>query len=321
MSRARGLMRTAPKKSENAKAGEEQGRGQWSRTRDAMASGRLSALSEGILSGLVALELSPEQIIDEVDSDRIASDWRTDDSFLFLLNDIKRRGLQQPIRVRPVGLDWKPNPTHPTLAEGEFAIQSGRRRLEAIRQINDRSKGEEGFEPLKVPAFISTDISDAELADLEERWLENSVRSDLSGFEQLISIGILAEKFESKSEMKQAEIADRLSVSQPDVSLGRAVLEYRAIIEEHVDISKQPKRFYRSLLPRLKRGYRFEEPVKPEPITAVREQGRVALSNGIQVTLKRGGKLEISLEDGSKPGDEQIEWILDMIAKGAAKVG
>jgi len=71
---------------------------------------------------------------------------------------------------------------------------------------------------------------------------------------------------ESLKELTQTEIAERLSVGQGDVSLGLACLEYRDAILNQVDITSTPKRQYRTILPKIKRGERLE-PLLPPALT------------------------------------------------------
>ena len=208
------------------------------------------SLVSGILNGTVALTLQPDQILDLTGSDRIG-DWQGDVAFEALKANIARRGQRQPIRVRAVDADWQPNAETPLQTNAQFVVQSGRRRVEACRQLG-----------LPVLAILSTDQGDAALVDLEERFHENTMRKDLNGFEELLSIGLLAE---SLSDHTQEDIAERLSVSQGDVSLGLACVGLRDEIIAEVDIAATPKRAYRSIIPKLKRGAKATS--KPKPVS------------------------------------------------------
>ena len=199
------------------------------------------SLYDGVIAGTVALELDPNQIEDAVGSDRV-TDWQNDDDFSALVANIKRRGQTQPIRVRPAKADWTPSQDNPLITNDKFHIQSGRRRLEACRVLGR-----------PVLAIVATDSANLALADLEERFHENTMRRNLNGFEELLSIGLLAE---SLKEFTQSEIAERLGVGQGDVSLGLACVEHRVAIMDQVDVAATAKREYRSILPKLKRGER-----------------------------------------------------------------
>lgn len=225
------------------------------------------SLVSGILNGTVALSLEPSQIIDEAGSDRVG-DWRDDEAFAALKDNIERRGQTQPIRVRPVDPAWEPSEDTPLQTDTQFAIQSGRRRVEACQQLG-----------LPVLAILSTEQGDAALADLEERFHENTMRKDLNGFEELLSVGLLAE---SLSDLTQEEVATRLSVSQGDVSLGLACVSLRDKIIAEVDVANTPKRAYRAIIPKLKKGAKPATKTKADAKVGVHER------DGISVDIKSG---------------------------------
>ena len=242
------------------------------------------SLAAGVMNGTVVLELDPGQIEDAVGSDRIG-DWAADPEFQALRRNIERRGQTQPIRVRPRDADWRPDPQSPRDTDAVFVVQSGRRRLEACRQLGR-----------KVLAVLSTEMGATALADLEERFHENTMRRNLTGFEELLSIGLLAE---SLKDLSQDEIAARLEVSQNDVSLGLSCVKYRDDILRSVDVASTPKREYRSIIPRLRRGEGLEPPesvVRTKPASAkgrfVGEKVTVetrAASDGLRVKVKMEG--------------------------------
>lgn len=241
------------------------------------------SLVDGILNGTVALTLDPDQLIDAAGSDRVG-DWKGDEDFEALKANIARRGQTQPIRVRPAKTGWTPDAETPLETNAAFIIQSGRRRVEACRQLGK-----------PVLAILSTDEGDAALADLEERFHENTMRKDLSGFEELLSIGLLAE---SLSDLTQEEIAARLGVPQGDVSMGLACVGLRDKIMEEVDVANTPKRAYRAILPKLKRGAKAEaKPKKPS--------AGYAETAGISVDIKTGtGTISIKAKGKGLEGFE-----------------
>ncbi|MEX0337995.1 MAG: ParB N-terminal domain-containing protein [Arenibacterium sp.] len=256
-----------------------------------------SSLRNGVMAGTVALDLDVSQIEDHVGSDRVA-DWQLDDDFLALVANIKRRGQTQPIRVRPVDPDWQADEADPLRTDATFVVQSGRRRLEACRTLGR-----------PVRAIVATEEGDRTLADLEERFHENTLRKNLNGFEELISIGLLAE---SLKELTQHEIAERLHITQGDVSLGLACLEMRHAIEEEVDIAKTPKRQYRSIIPKLKRGERLR-PLLPPALTG--EAPAAYDVRGIPMTAKKGKKgYTIRMRD-AHVAERDLEKMLVEIAK------
>ncbi len=270
--------------------------GMWGGTAMNMLRQRLedtrATISDGILNGTVAIELLPSQIEDPSGSDRLTG-WEDDPEFTALVDNIARRGQTQAIRVRPKDPSWQPDHDNPLDTADRFIIQSGRRRLAACQRL-DR----------KVVAVLSTVEGEAALADLEERFHENTMRKNLSGFEELLSVGLIADAL---GDLSQQEIAQRLSVSQNDVSLGRACVELHDRIVAEVDIANTPKRAFREIIPRL-RGKAPEAPVA-KPKAAVSK----AEIDGVSVSVKRasGGGLTVSLKAGE---GIDPDWLAQAVA-------
>ena len=239
-------------------------------------------IAQGVMSGTLALELDPSQIRDEAGSDRL-SEWRKEPEFQALIDNIKRRGQTQPIRVRPAKPDWKPQPDVPLQTADAFIIQSGRRRLAACQMLG-----------LKVKAVVSTDQGDQALADLEERFHENTMRKNLGGFEELLSVGLIADAL---GDLSQSEIANRLGVSQNDVSLGRSCVEMHDQIVAAVNIDTTPKRAYREIIPKLRAGEGAKVKLPPTASSVKAKKGDVAVSvketnTGFSVALKTKKKVD-----------------------------
>ena len=239
-----------------------------------------------IAQGLIVVELDPDQIDDDSGSDR-QDDWKTADNLKSLVDDIKRRGQSQPIRVRPEKADWTPSAENPLDFSGmRFVVQSGRRRLESCRVLG-----------IPVRAIIRTDQADALRLDLEERFLENTVRRDLSAFEELLSIGLIAR---AREDEEQKAIASELHVTPSDVSLGLACLEFfDTIVAEH-DVTTLAKRDFRQVIPALRKRTKGDaeavvrnEPSKRRQDSSVieRKQGRVVVKatpskSGFSISVK-----------------------------------
>ena len=273
--------------------------GMWGGTAMNMLRQRLedtrASIIDGVLNGTVAIELLPIQVEDPTGSDRQAG-WEDDPEFQALMDNIARRGQTQAIRVRPVDPAWEPDRDHPLDTADKFIIQSGRRRLAACRML-DR----------KVVAVIATVEGEAALADLEERFHENTMRKNLSGFEELLSVGLIADAL---GDLSQQEIAQRLSVSQNDVSLGRSCVELHDRIVAEVDIQNTPKRAFREIIPRLRGGV-VEKTKKPASKVTKASDGPV------QVSVKEGsgGALSLTL----KGADVNAEWLAKAVAELVAK--
>ncbi len=271
--------------------------GMWGGTALNMLKQRLSEtrenVAQGVINGTLALELEPDQILDQAGTDRLG-DWQKDPEFRALVDNIKRRGQVQPIRVRPLKEGWMPQADDPLQSADTFIIQSGRRRLAACKELG-----------LNVKAVLSTDDGNRALADLEERFHENTMRKNLSGFEELLSIGLIADAL---GDLTQAEIAGRLGVAQGDVSLGRSCVELHDQILQSVDVASTPKRDFRSIIPKLKGKTKGEESVKPapkiKPVEVIRED--------LKVTVKPAAKgLLVSVKTSQ---DVDQEWLANEIA-------
>lgn len=255
------------------------------------------SLLEGITAGMVAIALDVDQVVDKVGTDRL-TDWEKDEDFQALVANIKRRGQKQPIRVRPESADWRPDSDNPLKTNDNFIIQSGRRRLEACRSLG-----------IKVNAIIALPEADQMQADLEERFHENTMRRDLNGFEELVSIGVLAQGLR---DMSQQDIATRLGVSQGDVSLGLSCVEFRRQILAQVDIANTPKRAYRAMIPKLNRGERLKPLLPPDLTGDVPQRYDV---RGIPMKTKpidRGFSVQI---DKALVGDDHLDAMLVELAK------
>lgn len=101
-------------------------------------------------------------------------------------------------------------------------------------------------------------------------------------------------------------------MAQGDVSSGLACVELRDVILGAVDLATTPKRQYRSLIPKLKRGAGVA-PLLPPALT-----GDVAQNfdvRGILMTARKGGGgYAVRMKD-AKIADEDLEAMLVDLAK------
>lgn len=187
---------------------------------------------EGILEGSLPVRIPAEQITDVVGTDRILSPSPEEDpsddadGFRALVENIRQRGLRIPIRVRPIDAAWRPDPAAPRDMSGQkFALQSGRRRLAACREL--------GIEPLCFISFY--DDGDGLAEDLRERFFENSVRKNLGVIERFYSIGLIARETGGAS---QQQIGEILGINVAYVNRGLAVVEHFDALSEMLDMAK-----------------------------------------------------------------------------------
>lgn len=186
------------------------------------------SIRQSIIDGVLPVQVNPDAIVDEVGTDRIASgpeDQQEMESFAALLENIRRRGLRTPLRVRPLDSEWRPDLAFPQDVSGQrFALQSGRRRLAACREL--------GIRPVCLISF--PDRTAVELDDLEERYFENTVRRDLTAFERLYSVGLIASAITDSS---QDGISEITGIPQSTISRGLSVLTFRDELGRRLNLS------------------------------------------------------------------------------------
>lgn len=180
---------------------------------------RMATIASQVMAGEASIKIDPSQIQDEIQSDRLG-DWRQGAEFEALKANIAKRGQTQPIRIRPCDPAWKPKESDPLQInpEARFFLQSGRRRLAACIEM--------GIPVLAVISqktesmFDAAEQGDHTLADLEERFAENTIRKDLRPLERYLSIGRIAQHLKSEDDkLTQTQIADTIGVGQWEVSL------------------------------------------------------------------------------------------------------
>lgn len=197
---------------------------------------------EGVLNGTIPVRLDSDCIYDAIESDRIASPEDSDDdpsSHLALKENIKRRGQRTPIRVRPLNASWRPSLDAPFDMSGvKFALQSGRRRLRACRELGR-----------PVYAFLSfPDEGLTKIDDLQERYFENVARRDLTTAEKLYSIGMIS----ASMDLKQSEVAELLHIDRSTVSRANFLYENFDALKKIVDLKTATSRDIERAISQLK---------------------------------------------------------------------
>lgn len=215
-------------------------------------------MGDGILNGSISIDLEPEQVIDEVGSDRV-NDWANTDDLQVLVENIRKRGQKQPIMVRPKNPDWRPDSSIPLKISPDevFVIQSGRRRMEACRKLG-----------IKVRAFCAPqqDEMSLRLQDLYERLNDNMVRNNLCPWEFLLSVGtVTSDLQQTKPTPRQAEIADLLQVNRSYISTGLQIFENReALVAQFPSITTGSHRDIRNAIFMLDKNAPSSETAGPE---------------------------------------------------------
>ena len=201
-----------------------------------------------LLSGDLVFELEPDQIIDEVGSDRTNS-WKEDPTFAALKASIELNGQDVPVQVAPLKGQWEPvfDEANGILTQGlTFKIIGGRRRLEAIRQLGKKVR----------TVCISLDAEEPAFDQLHRRFRENAERENLSLFDELLAVGEMFSHAKTlESELTGRAFAKKIGIAEPKVSRGRAIFENRARIEAELEAPhKMTLHELDRLIPALRNG-------------------------------------------------------------------
>lgn len=260
-------------------------------------------LAEDILSGRHELTLSPDQITDEIGSDR-RQDWKEQEAFKTLVQSIEANGQDTPIVVFPVDPDWTPDPLAPTEVEGvEFLLLTGRRRHAAARQIGIPLRAILG------PAEVrNTQATSFEMLFL--RFRENEAREDLGAFERLLSIGEMYEELgRAGGKLTAVAFAERIGVHESIVSRARTVFARRD------EILNAFKTAYDLSFAELQKAVASLDPPakKPAKRAAKKLSAKRKIGNrNLSVTHQNG---TLSIKAAGVPVDQaQLEALSDLIA-------
>ena len=288
------------------------GRGAWSAASTQVLTSQLTKLQQErmakLLSGDLVIELRPEQICDDIGSDR-NSDWKADEAFALLKSSISENGQDMPIQVQPLEQDWVPSFDETSgliVNKAKFRVIGGRRRLEALRQLK-----------LNVRAVcVATDKAEG-FDQLHRRFRENVERQNLSLFDELLSIGeMFSHEKTFGDKMTGRTLSHRLGVSESKVSKGRALYDNRErLLEEVGDPHSLTLHQLDALIPALRNGAplpKLESNLEPAIVKAGAQppnrqptnpalkrtqiiKGRkiVAKAKGGRITLDLGGEAEL----------------------------
>ena len=257
---------------------------------------------QGIFEGRIPIMIPPCKIHDEIGSDRVGyndpikgpdTEWES------FVSNIQTRGQRVPIRVRPIDPHWRPNPSTPRDITGQkFALQSGRRRLEACRTL--------GCDVLAVLSF--SNANETKLNDLQERFFENETRKNLTLIQRLYSIGLICNEMPDQS---QTQIANFLGVDPANISRGCRVHEFWDRITEIDDFVSINRARLDSLLKAWKDGHQISEKPNvslPDLLFKKRE-----IPNGtVKLSHSKSGNTIMKIETASL-SDTKINKILDII--------
>lgn len=263
--------------------------------------------AENILSGKHVLQLQPNQIMDEIGSDR-RKDWKSQQPFKSLSDSIEQNGQDTPIQVWPADPHWKPDELDPEDVGGvPFLLIVGRRRHAILSKLG---------RPIR--AILADPSKRGGPDDLFEmlfmRFRENEERENLGAFERLLSVGEMFERYETaNSEQKTTAVAFAkiIGVHESHVSRGKTVfkvrdeilhacknvyeLSHRELEKAVADLSGAPK-------PNISKA------AKPKKLTVSRKLGSKKLSLTSQAGKISISSIELNLD---KAG---LEGLSDVVA-------
>lgn len=198
--------------------------GAWAQAGASVMSTELQKLQderiERLLSGNLVFEIGVEQVEDTIGSDR-SNKWIEEESFEILKNSIRQNGQDVPVQVVPLDPAWQPayNETDGIVLKGvRFSVVSGRRRVEALRQLGR-----------KVKAVCAQIVEERPSLDqLHRRYRENVERENLSLFDEFLAVGEMFSHEKARNpDLTARAFARALAVPEPKLSRGRAIYDNR----------------------------------------------------------------------------------------------
>lgn len=279
-----------------------------------------------LLSGDLVIDLNPDQIRDDIGSDRNTS-WDTDVAFSALKKSIKENGQDVPIQVQPIEVNWSPNfdETNGIIVSGaKFRVIGGRRRLEALRQLGRSVRA----------VCVPTESSEG-FDRLHRRFRENVERENLSLFDELMSIGeMFSHEKTQNNNITGRELAKRIGVSEPKVSKGRALFDnQQRLLEEIEDPHSLTLHQIDALIPALRTGEKLvladeinsTEKRTPSGSTQSRNTSlpnlkRTQIIKGKKIVAKaKGGRITLDLGKEAKLDETFLDRLLLFIQTESGK--
>lgn len=273
-----------------------------------------AGMAQDIIHGRYELELTIEQIRDEIGSDR-RDDWQDQDAFKSLYDSIEKNGQDTPIQVWPVDPNWQPDALDPTNCSGvQFFLITGRRRY-AIASKLGRS-----VRAVLVPPD-KRGSSDDQFEMLFLRFRENEERENLGAFERLLSVGEMFERCELANpdeKITAVGFATMVGVHESHVSRGKAIYKARdQILHTCKNVYELSHRELEKVVATLSEApkTKSKEAAKPKKIAITRKLGNRNISVSTQ-----GGKLSISAS-GMDLDRQGLEGLGDVVAAYLEKQG
>jgi ParB family chromosome partitioning protein len=268
---------------------------------------RRATIADDIMHGRHELQLSPDQISDEIGSDRRV-DWKDQDAFGSLQESIEKNGQDTPIQVWPTDPSWRPDPLNPeSVTNVSFLLITGRRRHAIATRL--------GRPVRAILADPDTrGAADDKFEMLFMRFRENEERENLGAFERLLSIGEMFERYEFAGGGKKVtavSFADRIGVHESLISRGKAVYKAREeILHTCKNVYDMSYRDLEQALTNLTQAQQTpnKKPTQPQKLVVTRALGSRRLS-----VASQNGKLSVSAA-GMNLDKPALEGLSDVIA-------
>lgn len=273
----------------------------------ALLNEKRAQLADNILKGGHELQLSGDQITDEIGSDR-RDDWKDQAVFQSLRQSIELNGQDTPIQVWPVDPNWKPDALEPENVAGvPFILITGRRRHAILSELG---------RPIR--AILADpnkrNSKDVMFEMLFMRFRENEERENLSAFERLISIGEMFKRLKAGQGgdgITASAFAKQIGVSESHVSRGNTIFRQKSkILHACKNVYDLSHRDLEKLLSDLNDAPKRDakKPKKPTKLVVSRTVSGKKLS-----VASTGGKLSISAS-GLKLDRKALEELGDVVA-------